>query len=249
MRVELDHLAVDRSRQAVLHDVSVGFGTGVTVLLGPNGAGKSTLLGALVGLVPVRSGTIRFTASSGEVLDDRRVRRSLGYVPKEAPLPDVVALQDVVEYAAWLQRVPSSERAGAAGQALAAVRLADRAGTPVNRLSGGMRRRALLACAVVHEPDLLICDEPTVGLDPEEQHAFRTLVREQGERRAVVLSTHILDEASAVADELVVLAEGRIAFTGGLDDFVARAPDQGGDRVQTLEQAYLQVVGRADGAW
>ena len=142
-------------------------------------------------------------------------------------------------YAAWLQRVPGSERAAAVVAALAAMRLSERARTPVHRLSGGMRRRALLACAIVHRPQLLVLDEPTTGLDPEEQRAFRALVRGQGERRIVLVSTHILDEAAEVADTLVVLRAGDVVFAGPLEQLVGGAQD----RTRALEAAYLRLVG------
>src|SRR4051794_13347553 len=175
MRVKLSDVSVNRGRAEVLHDVDLELGTGVTVLLGPNGAGKTTLLSALVGLLALRRGQIEFVAAGGAPLPEADVRRSLGFVPQEGTLPRGAALADVVEYAAWLQRVPVGERERAVADGLAAMRLSDRADWPVNRLSGGMRRRALLACAIVHRPALLVCDEPAVGLDPAEQRAFREL--------------------------------------------------------------------------
>jgi ABC-2 type transport system ATP-binding protein len=235
VQVALHDVSVRRGRDVILHGVDLELRPGVTVLLGPNGAGKTTLLSALVGLLEVSHGRLEFG------LDGQDVRRSLGFVPQEGTLPRGAALADVVGYAAWLQRVPRAQREEAVGAALAAMRLGDRARTPVHKLSGGMRRRALLACAIVHRPELLVLDEPTVGLDPEEQSEFRRLVREQGDDRIVVLSTHILDEAAEVADELVLLVAGRIAYAGPLDDLLADLPGaEGMDRTRALELAYLR---------
>ncbi len=141
--------------------------------------------------------------------------------------------------------MPRRERDARVGAALDAVRLGDRARTPVNRLSGGMRRRAMLACAVVHEPALLVCDEPTAGLDPEEQQAFRALMKEQGQRRTVLVCTHVLDEAAAIADVLVVLVGGRVRFRGALANLLAAQTDgtlDGEGRVRELERAYVHLV-------
>ncbi|MGH2841789.1 MAG: ATP-binding cassette domain-containing protein, partial [Solirubrobacteraceae bacterium] len=180
MEVRVRNVTVVRGGATVLHGVDLHLGRGVTVLLGPNGAGKSTLIGALVGLIALDGGSLEFYGDDGSAGGDRALRAQIGYVPQEISLPAGVALADVVAYAAWLQRVPGRDGPERVAAALAAVRLTDVAGKPVNRLSGGMRRRAMLACAIVHHPALLVCDEPTAGLDPEEQSAFRALVREQG---------------------------------------------------------------------
>jgi ABC-2 type transport system ATP-binding protein len=242
MRARLTNVSVSRGRTRVLHDVDLEIGRGVTVLLGPNGAGKSTLFGALVGLLPVESGELGFADDEGAALARAAARRRLGYMPQDGELPRGVPLERVVEYAAWLQRVPGSERSPAVADALTAVRLADRARTPVQQLSGGMRRRALLACALVHRPALMVLDEPAAGLDPAEQHAFRELLREQASERTILMSTHILGEAAAVADELVVLVEGRIRFAGPARDLV---PGAGAPAGEELERAYLELASPA----
>jgi ABC-type multidrug transport system ATPase subunit len=248
VRVKLSNVSVARGRTEVLLDVDLELGAGVTVLLGPNGAGKTTLLSALVGLLPVKHGRIEFLSDGGEPVPGADVRRSLGFVPQEGTLPRGAALADVVAYAAWLQRVPAGRREAAVAEALDAMRLTDRARSPVNRLSGGMRRRGLLACAIVHKPALLICDEPAVGLDPAEQHAFRALVREQGEHRTVLLSTHILDEAAEVADTLVVLAEGRIRFAGQAGELIQSGDEPAPvERTRALEEAYMRLAGAGEG--
>jgi ABC-2 type transport system ATP-binding protein len=231
-----------RGRKRVLHDVDLDVGPGVNVLLGPNGAGKSTLFAALVGLLPVQSGTLGFVADDGSPVDRKTARRSLGYMPQEGSVPRGVALERIVGYAAWLHRVPSAERHDAVAEALRATRLTEQAGTPAQHLSGGMKRRAQLACALVHRPALMVLDEPAVGLDPAEQHAFRELLREQAVERTVLLSTHILDEAAAVADVLLVLVEGTIRFAGPAADLVRGAGEAG---TRELERAYLELASPA----
>jgi len=245
VEVRLRNAVVARGGTTVLHDVDLDLHDGVTVLLGPNGAGKSTLISALVGLLALEDGTLEFDGDHATARRGRALRAAIGYVPQEIALPAGVALGEVVAYAAWLQRVPRRERTGHVAAALDAVRLGDRAREPVNRLSGGMRRRAMLACAIVHRPALLVCDEPTAGLDPEEQVAFRALVAQQGRQRTVLVCTHVLDEAAAIADVLVVLVDGRVRFSGPLDDLVAtlaKGKIDEGDRVRGLERAYLRLV-------
>jgi ABC-2 type transport system ATP-binding protein len=245
VEVRLRNVVVARGDTTVLHGIDLDLGDGVTVLLGPNGAGKSTLIGALVGLLALDDGALEFDAGDRSARGRAALRAKIGYVPQEIALPAGAALGDVVAYAAWLQRVPRRERHARVVNALEAVRLGDLARKPVNRLSGGMRRRAMLACAIVHRPALLVCDEPTAGLDPEEQHAFRALVAEQGQQRTVLVCTHVLDEAAAIADLLVVLVEGRVRFSGQLDELIATVADgqvDRGDRVRGLERAYLRLV-------
>lgn len=233
-------LRVRRSGRDVIDDVHFTIGEGVTVILGPNGAGKSTLLGALVGLIPIRSGAVELGSVMGA---DRVPERGLGFVPQDTELPSGVRLRDAVEYAAWLQRVPARGRRAAVTEALRAVRLQDRADVRVGRLSGGMRRRAQIAMALVHDPQLLVCDEPSVGLDPEEQAAFRDVMRANGAGRRIVISTHILDDAVVLADKLLVLADGRIAFDGTVDGLVATAGESNvGDRTRELERAYVALL-------
>lgn len=242
MDVRLRNAVVSRGGTTVLRDIDLELAGGVTVLLGPNGAGKSTLIEALVGLIALDDGTLDF---AGATNGSRSLRAQIGYVPQEIALPSGVALADVVSYAAWLQRVGRRELADRTADALEAVRLGDRARTRVDRLSGGMRRRAMLACAIVHGPALLVCDEPTAGLDPEEQQAFRALVAEQGRERTVLVCTHVLDEAAAIADLLAVLVGGKIRFRGTLDELLATVADGDHppeDRVRELERAYLRIV-------
>lgn len=230
--LQLTEVAIARRRRRILDDVTLTMGRGVTVVLGPNGAGKTSLFRVIVGLDRPAAGTVRYAAGT-----------RLGFVPQELELPASAPVGDTLAYAAWLQRVGRRDRDAAVTRALEAVRLVDRRNERCDRLSGGMRRRVALGCALVHDPGVLVLDEPSVGLDPAEQEAFRQLVRAQGETRAVVLSTHVLDEAAAVADRVVVLAQGRVAYAGALDGLASGAH---GSDVERLRTGYLALAGALD---
>lgn len=175
--------------------MSISGDRGVFVLLGPNGAGKTTLLRLLTG---------DLRPSHGKVLvdgqDPARQHRStlarVGWMPQEIRLPRNFRLSEFVAYAGWLKGLEWSLATARAGLSLERVGLADRSGDRIRQLSGGMMRRAAFAAAVVHDPPILLLDEPMAGLDPEQRAQLRSIIVEQGARSCVVLSTHILQDSA-----------------------------------------------------
>jgi gliding motility-associated transport system ATP-binding protein len=179
-------------------------------LLGPNGAGKTTLLRRLAGLLPGQEGTVDVEGSDPAV--DPRARARIGYLPEDPPLyPDDTALQ-YVTYLAALSGMPRSRRSDAARVALERVGADELASRLTGRLSKGQRQRVALAGAIVHHPDVLLLDEPSEGLDPRQIIAFRGLVGELKAKSAVVFSTHLLAEAQAVCDRVVVIDQGKVVL-------------------------------------
>lgn len=177
-------------------------------LLGPNGAGKSTLIRRLAGLLPSRGGTVELGGVDPGT--SRLARARIGYLPEEPPLyPEETALGYVV-YMASLAGVPRRERREAAMDALTRAGAAKFAGRLTGRLSKGQRQRVGFAAAIVHRPDLVLLDEPTSGLDPAQMVKFRNVVRDVGRRSAVLFSTHLLAEAQAVCDRVVILDRGAV---------------------------------------
>jgi ABC-2 type transport system ATP-binding protein len=215
--VDLDGIVKTYRGKPALDGVSLTAGTGINGLLGPNGAGKTTLLRiAATALAPDR-GTVRLLG-----LDPRReesrtsIRRQLGYLPQEVGIHRFFTAFEFVDYIAILKEMTQRRaRHREVHRVLDLVGLAEVAGKRVYRLSGGMRRRLALAQALLGDPHLLILDEPTTGLDPEQRLKFRDLVSRIGEGRTVLLSSHNSDDIAALCQHLVVLHTGRVIFTGG----------------------------------
>ena len=184
-------------------------------LLGPNGAGKTTLLRRLAGLLPGSAGTVELTngdLAGGDPAVDVAARARIGYLPEDPPLyGDDVALQ-YVAYLAALSGVPRGRRRAAAAEALERVGADKLSGRLVGRLSKGQRQRVALAGALVHGPDLLLLDEPSEGLDPRQMVGLRALLGDLKKKAAIVFSTHLLAEAQAVCDRVVVIDGGRIVL-------------------------------------
>ncbi|MGR7025261.1 ABC transporter ATP-binding protein [Geodermatophilus sp. URMC 62] len=228
--VTVTDLVVDRGRRRVLPGLSCAVPAGrVTGLLGPSGSGKTTLLRALVGVQRIRSGTVTVL---GEPAGSPGLRSRVGYVTQAPSVyPDLTVRENARHFAALYGR-----DARAADDALAAVGLTDAAGQLVADLSGGQRGRASLACALVGEPELLVLDEPTVGLDPvlrvELWERFHALA---ATGVTLVVSSHVMDEAGR-CDRLLLLREGRLLA----DSTPARLRAESG--TDDLEESFLRLV-------
>ncbi len=225
----------------VLSDLHIELGAGITGLLGPNGAGKSTLLRTLATVTPPRSGCIEIF---GEVVATevvaRRVRRRIGYLPQDFGYYPAFSVYDFVRYVAWLRQVDTAVIDSAVRTALERVGLANHAKSKMRSLSGGMLRRAGIASAIVGEPQLLLLDEPTVGLDPAQRLDFRQLLRSLTET-AVVVSTHLVEDVAAVCDRVAVMRGGRVIFDSTPYALASTAkPNSVGDT--DLERGYMTVL-------
>ncbi|MET8340066.1 ATP-binding cassette domain-containing protein [Streptosporangium canum] len=215
-------------RNAVLDGLTLEFGRGVTGLLGPNGAGKTTLLRSLATTLAPDGGQVRALgldpADRGQRTD---LRRRLGYLPQDPGFYPHFTLFELVDYVAILKELTDRrERHREVRRVLAEVDLADRARTKVRKLSGGMKQRLALAQALLGAPDLLILDEPTVGLDPEQRMRFRALVSRFGESRTVLLSTHQTEDVAALCERVIVMNRGRVVFQGTPAELATAASGQ-----------------------
>ncbi len=213
MEITVDHvnMAYPSGKQA-LQDVSLRLASpSLTGLLGPNGAGKTTLMKLLVaGLLPT-SGTI---AVDGKPLikAERELKARLGYLPQEFGLYDELTVYQFLDYMCALKGLRNSREA--IEQAIRATNLEEKRRAKLRTLSGGQRQRAGIAQALLGNPSLLIFDEPTVGLDPEERIHFRNLFSQTAQDKIVLLSTHIIEDIQSVCDSLIVICQGKILFTG-----------------------------------
>jgi ABC-2 type transport system ATP-binding protein len=201
---------------AALADLDLELGPGITGLLGPNGAGKTTLIRILATLLSPSAGQVGVNGWWTSDLRDRvEIRRRLGYLPQDLGLYPRFTVFEFVDYLALLKELDDpAERHRRVRAALAAVELEDLARRKIRTLSGGMRRRVGIAQAIVADPLLLLLDEPTTGLDPEQRMRFRQLIAGIGEHRTVVLSTHLVEDVAAVCTQVVVLWQGRVRFHG-----------------------------------
>ncbi len=200
--------------------------------LGPNGAGKTTTMRILTGVLPPSSGTAS-VAGFDVVTQADEVRRRIGYLPENPPLYPEMTVSAYLAFVARLKGVARGELRGACERALERTGLADVRGRLLRHLSKGYRQRVGLAQAIVHDPEVLILDEPTIGLDPRQIIEIRALVRELRGDRTVILSTHILPEVAQTCDKVVIINEGRIVCEDDLAHLTATAP---------LEEIFMRLL-------
>jgi ABC-2 type transport system ATP-binding protein len=208
-----------------LDGVDLTLGVGITGLLGPNGAGKTTLLRILATVLRPTAGTCRVLGLDPSQPPQRTdVRRRLGYLPQESGYPRGFTAFRYVDYLAALKEW--SERASRHAEArrvLGLVGMSDLAGKHMRALSGGQRRRVALAQALIGEPDLLVLDEPTTGLDPEQRVSLRGVLSGVGHHATVLLATHQTEDVAALCERVVVVDAGRVLHDGPVTDLVASA--------------------------
>tara|TARA_R110002110_G_scaffold333755_2_gene544476 strand:+ start:39018 stop:40067 length:1050 start_codon:yes stop_codon:yes gene_type:complete len=210
--IEVDSLSRNYGSTPAVDNVSFAIGANEVIgLLGHNGAGKTTIMRMLSGFLEPSAGSITIAGVS-MAEQAREVQMQLGYLPEHLPVYPEMMVADYLEYVATLKGIPAAERHLALREAIAATDLGARALDPINRLSRGLRQRVGVAQAILGQPRLLILDEPTNGLDPEQTGQMRALLRRLSERATVILSTHIMQEVEAVCDRVLVLAAGRLVL-------------------------------------
>jgi ABC-2 type transport system ATP-binding protein len=214
--------------KVALAGVDIELSTGITGLLGPNGAGKTTLLRILATVLSADQGQIDLLGVDPTTPDGRlAVRRRLGYLPQEPGFHRSFTAFEFVDYVAILKEWGDRRaRHDEVRRVLSLVGLEPDMGTTIKKLSGGMRRRVAIAQALLGDPDLLILDEPTAGLDPEQRLRFRELLSAIAANSTVLLSTHQTDDVAALCNRVVVLLDGAVRFTGTSPDLAALAQDR-----------------------
>jgi len=240
--IDAEALSQRYGRTPVIDGLSFSVPSGVTVLLGPNGAGKTTLLDMIATLRKPAGGTLSVlglnAARRPGLLE---IRRRTGFLPQFFGYPPGFTTIQFLEYCGWLKKIPDSALRNAAERAVELVDLVDVGDRPLRSLSGGMRRRVGIAQALIHEPDLVILDEPAVGLDPQQRMQFRSLVRDSSGHRSFLISTHLVEDVKHLASQVIVLVGGRVAFHGTPAELTALAADDAvGD--SPLERGYSTVL-------
>ncbi len=213
---------------AALGGVEFEWPVGLVALMGPNGAGKSTLLRLIIGDLKPAGGSLTVGA------------RVVGYVPQHADWPGRFTVTDFLTYLCWLQGVPRRRWAQRIGQAVAAVDLGAVAEARLDSLSGGLHRRAMIAQALLSDPELLVLDEPSAGLDPRQRVQLRTLLSGLADSCTVVVATHLVEDVEEVAHHVTMLDGGQVVCDLPLSEIEQRWAVPGGG--SPLEAAYLGLV-------
>nr|WP_204005474.1 ABC transporter ATP-binding protein [Micromonospora andamanensis] len=242
--VHAEGLRVRAGRHLAVDGLDLSLTAGVHGLLGPNGAGKTTLMRALATVLPPAAGRLTLLGRSVDGRSElRSVRRTLGYLPQHFGFYPRFTVREFVGYMAWLKEMPKAAVAAAVQRSIDRVGLTAKADARLKTLSGGMLRRAGIAQAIVNDPQLLLLDEPTVGLDPEQRLDFRELLRDLGTDSCVLVSTHLVEDVVAACTDVIVLNEGRLVWQGTPEGLSGQG-DQGDAGDSRAERGYSAVLRR-----
>ena len=240
--IEIDHLTKQFGPIMAVDDVSFDVARGEVVgFLGPNGAGKSTTMKMATGFMRPTLGTARICEF--DVLEDPvDVKQRIGYLPEGAPMwPDMTSAA-FLKFIARVRGFDGSEAVDRIRTAIDKTQLAGVLEQPIDTLSKGYKRRVGLAQALLHDPQVLILDEPTDGLDPNQKHEVRELIRGMADDKAIVVSTHILEEVEAVCSRAVIIANGRIVADSTPEELLSRAPDHNSVTIRTSNPAAIKAA-------
>jgi ABC-2 type transport system ATP-binding protein len=199
--------------------------------LGPNGAGKSTTMRMITGFIPPNEGTV--SVGGFDMLENPLQAKSLiGYLPESAPAYSEMSVTDFLSFVAELRGLRGDKKRAAVNRAIEMCFLDSVAQQTVETLSKGYKHRTCFAQSIIHDPEVLILDEPTEGLDPNQKHEVRTLIRRMGERKAIIFSTHILEEVEAVCSRAIIIDRGQLVANGTPAELKQRSQNAGAVRVR-----------------
>ncbi len=216
--IQVLHLSKVYGSQKAVDDLSFSVGAGqILGFLGPNGAGKSTTMKILTGFLPATEGDVQVAGFDvrEQVME---VRRRVGYLPEHNPLYLDMYVHEFLEFSCRLHRIPRTERKRRIAQVIEQTRLELEQHKPIRMLSKGYRQRVGLSHALLHEPEVLILDEPTTGLDPNQIIDIRALIREVGKDKTVIFSSHILSEVEAISDRILIIHHGKQVANASIEE-------------------------------
>lgn len=249
MTIEAVTVSHSFGAREALSDVTLALHGGVTALVGVNGAGKSTLLRAMAGCLAPTRGMVLIGGHDlygGTRADRSEALRQVALMPQLAEFPAGLTVFDVVSLVGWLRGLPRKACGTRAHEVIEGVGLASRSNSRIKELSGGMLRRVALAQAMVSEPDVLLLDEPSTGLDPAQRRAMLDLVK--GLDTTILFSSHVIEDVRDVASRIVVLDDGRIVFSGSQADLASIGEAIAGTspgQAAALEAGFLRIVSGA----
>ena len=236
MKLQIDSVGKRYRGDAwALQDLSLDIDAGVTGLLGPNGAGKSTLMNILATITRPSAGSVTLDGTD-IVSHPDAMRRALGYLPQDFGVYPNLSAREFLDYLAAVKGVPRAAAKTRIEELLDLLNLASAANRPLGGYSGGMRQRVGIAQALLNDPAVLIVDEPTVGLDPEERMRFRHLIADLSGDRIVILSTHIVSDLEATASRIALLEKGRLLRVATPEELMAGVEGKVWDWVVPVER-------------
>lgn len=221
MEIQIQALKKNYGQKTTLDNISLTIENGMFGLLGRNGAGKTTLMQILSTLLEPTSGAITFNGVS--LKDTRKIRSLVGFLPQEFSLYPDMSVLEIMRYLSALSNLPTEVQRRRIPDLLQRVSLWEDRGKKVRKLSGGMKRRLGIAGTLLHDPQVLIADEPTVGLDPQERLRFYALLNEFSGNRIVIVSSHIVSDIETVCERVAVLDAGKLLFTGTVEGLAQTA--------------------------
>ena len=219
MVLQVEHLCKSYRKKEALRDVNFTLEQGVYGLLGENGAGKSTLMRILTTVDFPSSGSVMYKGKNITQMDED-YRDLLGYMPQDYSVYPSFTATDFLNYMGTLKGIPADRLKAKIPEVLEFVNLSDVAGKKVRTFSGGMKRRIGIAQAILNDPEILILDEPTAGLDPKERIRFSNILSNMAKEKIILLSTHIVSDIEAIANQLIIINKGEITETGNIDKMV-----------------------------
>lgn len=221
MEIVIDNLSKRYGKKEAIKNLSLKIPSGMYGLLGRNGAGKTSLTQILAALSVPTNGDIWLNGVS--IKETAKIREMVGYLPQDFSMYRSMTVLGAMDYLGLLSDIPKEIRKERIDELLEKVNLKDNAKTKIKALSGGMKRRLGIAQALLHNPQILIVDEPTAGLDPEERIRFRNLLSDFADDRIVLLSTHIASDIESICDGVAVLNDGKLIFHGSTEELIRQA--------------------------
>ena len=226
--ITIKELSLELNHRSILNEINISLEKGLHYILGPNGAGKTSLFRCITGLYSSYSGSIKIISEKTDI----------GYLPQKFTMIPGIKVYDVMNYFAGLKGIKKSYRKSCIKELLHLVNMDNYLEYRSNHLSGGMMRRVGIAIALLGEPDIIILDEPTVGLDPEERIQFIRVINEIAQDKLILTSTHVVEEIKGQCNSIIIMKEGRIGFHGGEAELCHSVSGQ----VLSLEDGYLWAI-------
>lgn len=236
MNLKIQNISKNYKKLKALDGVNLEFSSGLYLLIGPNGSGKSTLINIMVGLIKPDNGIV--LADEINIVSDRDEYYSkIGYMPQYPQFYNNYTVLQFLEYISLIKGLKSDYYKNQINELIREVNLVDKRDVKIRNLSGGMKQRLGIAVALIGNPELVILDEPTAGLDPIERRRFAELIRRKSKDRTVIIATHMISEVNIPEADFIFLKRGQLVDTGNIDDITKHG------KYRTIEDVYIDIFG------